>query len=90
MRYSAQDDVVIGVPTAGRDRFETHGLIGYFINTVPVRATSDENTTFEEMVKNASEATLSALSNSHLPLQQVVELARVPRTPGANPLFQVS
>ena len=89
MRYSAQDDVVVGVPTAGRDRFETHGLIGYFINTVPVRAVAHEDTTFEEMVQDASAATLSALRNSHLPLQQVVELARVPRTPGANPLFQV-
>ncbi|KAL4531342.1 hypothetical protein Ndes2437A_g08678 [Nannochloris sp. 'desiccata'] len=36
MRYSGQDDLVIGVPTAGRDHLETRGLIGYFVNTMPV------------------------------------------------------
>ena len=88
MKYAAQDDIVIGVPTAGRERVETHELIGYFANTVAVRGYAQEGTTVEDMVLNASSTTLAALENSHLPFNRVVELAHVTRTPGANPLIQ--
>lgn len=89
MRYTGQDDLVVGVPTAGRDHPETHGLIGYFVNTVPVRCGAAENTNFLKLARDASTATLSALSHAHLPFQQIVELTDVARIPGANPLIQV-
>ena len=31
LRYSGQDDLVLGVPVAGRDRPETQSLVGYFV-----------------------------------------------------------
>ena len=37
-RYSGQDDFAIGTLTAGRGRAETEGLIGFFVNTLPLRA----------------------------------------------------
>lgn len=89
MRYSGQDDLVIGVPTAGRDHLETRGLIGYFVNTMPVRCAASEDTTFIKLARNASQATIAALAHAHLPLQQIVELTHAARIPGANPLIQV-
>jgi len=89
LRYSGQDDVVVGVPVAGRDRSETHGLIGYFINTLPVRCLASEDATFADMIRDASKATLAALDHSLLPLEDVVAVSGVARVPNANPLFQV-
>ena len=89
LRYSGQDDLVIGVPVAGRDRQETHGLVGYFINTLPVRCITSEDASFEDLAVNASRATLAALEHSLLPLEDVVAAAGVARVPNANPLFQV-
>ena len=37
-RYSRADDVVTGTPLANRSRPELEGLIGYFVNTAPLRA----------------------------------------------------
>ena len=89
MQYSGQDDVVLGVPVAGRDRPETHDLMGYFINTLPVRCIASETATFADLIRAASAATLSALDNGMLPLEEVIAAANVERVPNANPLFQV-
>jgi len=89
LRYSGQDDLVIGVPVAGRDRPETQGLVGYFINTLPVRCLASEDASFEDMVRGASAATLSALEHSLLPIEEVIAASGVARVPNANPLFQV-
>ena len=37
-RYSGQDDISVGAPIAGRTRSEVEGLIGFFINTLVLRA----------------------------------------------------
>ena len=37
-RYSRSDDIVTGTPLANRTRPELEGLIGYFVNTAPLRA----------------------------------------------------
>ena len=89
-RYSGQDDLVVGVPVAGRDRPETQGLVGYFINTLPVRCNLEDDPELSTMTQRASNALLFALSNSLLPLEQVLAAARVQRVAGANPLFQAS
>ena len=36
-RISGQEDIVIGSTIAGRNRPETDGLIGFFINALPLR-----------------------------------------------------
>jgi len=89
LRYSGQDDLVIGVPVAGRDRPETHGLVGYFVNTLPVRCLASEDATFADMVRDASKATLAALDHALLPFEEVVAVAGVARVPNVNPSFQV-
>ncbi|MCP4660866.1 MAG: AMP-binding protein, partial [bacterium] len=37
-RYTGERDVVVGTPVAGRNRAETEGLIGLFLNTVVLRS----------------------------------------------------
>ena len=89
LRYTGQDDLVIGVPVAGRDRQETHGLIGYFINSLPVRCLASDDASFADMVRGASAATLAALDHGLLPLEDVVAASGVARVANVNPLFQV-
>ncbi|KAL4548434.1 hypothetical protein Ndes2526B_g01008 [Nannochloris sp. 'desiccata'] len=89
LRYTGQDDLVVGVPVAGRDRQETQSLVGYFINTLPVRCVAVEGASFADMVLEASTATLAALDHSLLPIEEVVAASGVSRVPNANPLFQV-
>jgi amino acid adenylation domain-containing protein len=37
-RYSGQEDICVGSPVAGRSHQEIEGLIGFFVNTLPLRS----------------------------------------------------
>jgi non-ribosomal peptide synthetase component F len=94
-RYSGQEEVVVGVPVAGRDRPETHPIIGYFINSLPIRgglgdtSAEAEGPTLAAMARAASQALTEALAHALLPLAQLAAAVRAERFPGANPVFQV-
>jgi amino acid adenylation domain-containing protein len=79
-RVSAQDDLVIGSPTAGRDPgFER--AVGYFVNPVPIRADLSGKPSFRQLVGRMRSAVLAAIEHAALPMATMVE-----RTPGARPL----
>ncbi|MBN8226639.1 amino acid adenylation domain-containing protein [Corallococcus macrosporus] len=88
-RYSGQDDVVIGAPLAGRERQELEGLVGFFINTVPLRITASRNASFRDLVGRVRDITLEAFAHQDLPFEQLVSALQPQRDPSRSPLFQV-
>ncbi|MDF1754990.1 MAG: amino acid adenylation domain-containing protein [Verrucomicrobiales bacterium] len=89
-RYCQQDDLVVGVPLAGRSQQELQSLVGYFINPVPVRSTVDDDPSVTEFLTRNRDSVNGALENQHYPMSRLVEKLNVPRDPGRSPLFQVS
>ncbi len=89
-RYCRQEDIVVGVPLAGRSQPELRGLVGYFINPVPVRSTIDDDPEVLEYLTRNRDNVNGALVNQHYPVARLVERLRLPRDPGRSPLFQVS
>jgi aspartate racemase len=88
-RYSRQDDIVIGSPISGRDRPETEGLIGMFVNTLTLRTDLSGDPTFLELLKRVRETTLGAYEQREMPIEKLVEELRLERRAGHHPLFQV-
>ncbi|WP_164003054.1 non-ribosomal peptide synthetase, partial [Pyxidicoccus caerfyrddinensis] len=88
-RYSGQDDVTVGSPIAGRTRAETEGLIGFFINTLVLRARVVPRATFRELLAQVRSTTLSAYEHQHLPFEKLVEELQPARSLSHSPLFQV-
>ncbi|NOK14170.1 non-ribosomal peptide synthetase, partial [Corallococcus exercitus] len=88
-RYSGQDDVVIGAPLAGRQRQELEGLVGFFINTVPLRIRAPRDATFRDLVGLARDVTLEAFAHQDLPFEQLVNAIQPERDTSRAPLFQV-
>lgn len=84
-----QDDIVIGTRIAGRDRVETEGLIGCFINAVVLRTDLSGDPTFREICQRVKETALGAFSHQDLPFEKVVESLRLKRDTNRQPLFQV-
>jgi len=84
-----QDDVVVGSPTAGRDRPECEALIGYFVNTVVLRAKFSGDPDFLESLSSAREVALGALANQDVPFEKLVEELKPARVLQYNALFQV-
>ena len=88
-RYCGQDDIVIGTPTAGRSRLELEGLIGFFVNTLALRADLSGNPGFHELLAQVREVTLGAYAHQDMPFDKLVEALNLQRDRSRNPLFQV-
>ncbi|MFP2903432.1 condensation domain-containing protein, partial [Corallococcus sp. 4LFB] len=73
-RYSGQDDVSVGSPIAGRTQAETEGLIGFFINTLVLRAQLNPRATFRELLAQVRGTTLAAYEHQHVPFEKLVEV----------------
>lgn len=88
-RYAGQDDVLLGSPIANRNRLETEGLIGCFINTLVLRTRLEGNPGFTELLAQVRKTTLDAYQHQDLPFDVLVETLHPERTTSHSPLFQV-
>ncbi|WP_370469510.1 non-ribosomal peptide synthase/polyketide synthase, partial [Corallococcus caeni] len=88
-RYSAQDDVSVGTPIAGRTQAETEGLIGFFVNTLVLRAHVEPKATFRQLLAQVRGTTLTAYEHQHVPFEKLVEALQPVRDTSRSPLFQV-
>jgi amino acid adenylation domain-containing protein len=88
-RLSGQDDVVIGTPSANRGQPEVEELIGFFVNTLPVRVDLSDGPRVGELLQRVKTRALEAQRNQDIPLEQVVELVQPVRSLAHTPLFQV-
>jgi amino acid adenylation domain-containing protein len=88
-RYSDQQDLVIGVPTAGRMHGDVEELIGFFVNTLVIRNSIAGDLTFSEHLEHVRMTVLEALMHQELPFERLVEEMQLGRAMNYNPLFQV-
>jgi amino acid adenylation domain-containing protein len=88
-RYSGQTDFAVGSPVANRNRAETEGLIGYFVNMMALRADLSGDPSFRALLARVRETSLGAFEHQDLPLESLVEALRPERDPSRTPLFQV-
>ncbi len=88
-RYTGQDDLIVGTPTTGRVSHEFDGLMGYFVNPLPMRADLAGNPTFAQLLKRAGQSVLEAIKHQSYPFPLLVEQLECARDPSRSPLFQV-
>jgi amino acid adenylation domain-containing protein len=88
-RITGQDDIVVGTPVAGRDRSETEGLIGLFLNTLVLRTKLCGNPTFFQLLQKVREVALGAYDHQDLPFEKLVEELQPERDLSRTPIFQV-
>ncbi len=88
-RWSGQDDVVIGTPVANRSQTGADQLIGFFVNTLPIRVKVPRDATFRTTLTGVRDTALQAFDHQELPFERLVELLNPPRRPASAPIFQV-
>jgi hypothetical protein len=88
-RWSGQTDVVVGSPIANRTEAASESLIGFFVNTLAIRAEVRGEKSFRELLAQVRERTLGAYEHQELPFEQVVELLSPERDLSRQPVFQV-
>ncbi|MDT0454754.1 non-ribosomal peptide synthase/polyketide synthase [Streptomyces sp. DSM 41527] len=88
-RWSGQDDIAVGSLTPGRGRTELERAVGFFVNTVVLRAPVDTARSYRELLDASATAVLDAFAHGDTPFERVVEAVGAVREAGRNPLFDV-
>ncbi|MBT5230624.1 MAG: amino acid adenylation domain-containing protein, partial [Methylococcales bacterium] len=88
-RYSKQSEFVIATPVAGRNEVQLRQIVGYFVDTVLLKATVTSTDTVKNRLVDTCEQVLSAFEHSHIPFQKLVDKLLPERDLSSSPIFEV-
>ncbi|MEV4377924.1 amino acid adenylation domain-containing protein [Streptosporangium sp. NPDC049644] len=88
-RYTGRQDIVVGVPVAGRDHPEAERLVGFFTNTLPLRVDLPGDPLFADLLREVRRTALDASANADVPFERIVESLGLGGGAVHNPLLQV-
>ncbi|EST18429.1 hypothetical protein M878_44745 [Streptomyces roseochromogenus subsp. oscitans DS 12.976] len=88
-RLADTEDVVAGVPVANRSGPEFEGLVGFHVDTLPIRMNLSGDPNLGELVARTRDSFFEGCVHRGLPFDGIVRAAAPPRVPGRTPLFQV-
>ncbi|MGB5978790.1 MAG: amino acid adenylation domain-containing protein [Cyclobacteriaceae bacterium] len=88
-KLSNQNDIVVGTPVAGRKHADLDGMIGMFVNTLPLRNIALSGYTFRDFVDIVKDRSLQAFDNQDYQYEDLIDILNIPRNTGKNPLFDI-
>jgi amino acid adenylation domain-containing protein len=88
-RLSGQEDIVIGIPVAGRGHADLGRIVGMFVNSLALRNFPAAGKEFIDFLTEVKNRLLEAFENQDYPFEELVEKVAVPEDTGRNPIFEV-
>jgi amino acid adenylation domain-containing protein len=89
-RWSGQEDVMLGSPLAGRQQQESEGILGVFLNLLPMRVRLAGRPTFADLLRRARQTALDAFSHQEVSFEQLIEAMGLKREESHYPIFQAT
>jgi amino acid adenylation domain-containing protein len=89
-RWAGQSDVVVGCPIAGRNRRETLGMLGMFVNMLPIRLDVSGDPSFRTVLHRLREVVLGTYAHQDVPLERIVAELQLQRDLSRQALFEVT
>lgn len=87
-RYSGMNDICVGIPFSNRDQEELEPIIGFFVNSLPIRSQINEEHAFIDLVQSVQNTLLDADENQAVPFEQIVAEVGEVRDLSHSPIFQ--
>ena len=88
-RYCGQEDILLGIPLADRDRPELQSVIGFLLQTHVLRTQLSADLSFRDLLLRVQKGVLDLYAHRSPPFDQVVSKIQPERNPSYSPLFQV-
>jgi amino acid adenylation domain-containing protein len=88
-RLAGQQDVVVGIPSAGQTLVDGGVLVGHCVNLLPLRAQWTDETTLPAMLQSVRRTLLDAYEHQGYTFGTLVRKLDLPREPGRVPLVEV-
>jgi acyl carrier protein len=88
-KICSQEEIVVGIPIAGRVHPELNDIMGMFANTLVLLNCPFAEKTFHDFLMDVKQRTLEAFENQEFPFEQLVNQVVTSREPGRNPMFDV-
>ncbi|WP_043479501.1 non-ribosomal peptide synthetase, partial [Janthinobacterium sp. HH01] len=87
-RLSRQNDVVVGTPISHRDMAGTEAMVGCLLNTLVLRASLDDDPSFETLLLRTRDDSLAAFDHQRAPFELVLAALDVERSLSHAPVMQ--
>ncbi|MFB7945289.1 amino acid adenylation domain-containing protein [Kitasatospora phosalacinea] len=87
-RHTGQDDLVVGAPTAGRERRADEHLVGCFTTVLPLRADLGGGAGFATLLERTRSTVTNALSHPQVPYERLLGELGTARGEGQRQLFR--
>lgn len=88
-RRTGMTDFVLGTPMTERNQLELEGVVGFLVNTLPMRLRPSPDLSFRDLLRQVREVTVGAQAHRDIPFDMIVEALAADRS-ARNPLFQMS
>ncbi|WP_414513687.1 amino acid adenylation domain-containing protein [Nostoc sp. PCC 9305] len=86
-RLTNQQDIVVGIASAGQSAIAGEYLVGHCVNLLPIRSQVVGNPGFTEYLSSIQQVLLDAYEYQIYPFIKLIENLKLPRDPSRTPLF---
>jgi non-ribosomal peptide synthetase component F len=73
-KLSGNEDIIIGIDAAGRDRSELEGVVGTFVNVLPIRIKAGEYEPFRTFLARIKDTVLAAFEHQDFQFDDMIAL----------------
>jgi amino acid adenylation domain-containing protein len=88
-RLSGQEEIIIGLPTAGQSVTGNNRLVGHCVNLLPLRSHLDTQLTFSDFLRVCRQSVFDAYDHQRLTFSNLVRKLNIPRDASRVPLVPV-
>lgn len=88
-KLAQQNDICVGIPTAGRTHKQLQPLIGFFVNSLIIRSQQQENPTVKTFLQQQKTVILEALDHQDIPVEQIIHTLDLTRSTAYTPIAQI-
>ncbi|MGO4294286.1 amino acid adenylation domain-containing protein [Chitinophaga sp. RAB17] len=84
---TGQQEIVVGITVAGREKREWEDMVGFFVNTLPLLVRFNNENTFEQLLSTVKHVAMEAYARQLYPFDSIITDINVPVDRSRNPLF---